>query len=63
MQSDEPKRECHQGAEEHPRTLSRFWSSQLERIKERAERQVNRKSSPYKHNGHLRLNSDGAHRN
>lgn len=62
MESDEPKRECDERAEQQPGTLSEFWSSQLERIKELAERQVNRRSTPCKHNRYLRLGSDCAYR-
>ncbi len=62
MEIDEPKRECRERAEGQPGTFSAFWSSQLERIKELAERRVNRRISPSKQNGHLMLGSDGAHR-
>lgn len=63
MERDKLKHECPGPTQDLPRTLSTFWANQLERIKERAEHQVNRKSAPFKHNGHLRLDSGGANRN
>ena len=63
MERDKPKHACHELAQDLPRALLTLWGNQLERLKEHAERQVNRGSIPFKHSGHLRLASDGADRN
>jgi hypothetical protein len=63
MQRDLSKHMCHELEQDLPRTLSAFWSNQLERIKQRVEIQLERTSIRSRCKWPFRLDSGDANNN
>jgi hypothetical protein len=51
MEKGEPRNDCHEQPQDIARTLAAFWGNQLERIKQRVEKQVSRASTYSKSDG------------